>query len=196
MGCRSLVVQPCRESPIAARSGAIWHRAADRATSAADTAARCYRRATPRGTHDSTHWKNSIRQSNLLLLSLPVLALIPFAVPSRVEGPVLISISPGHGLSLVDLAAVVPLIAAVVVLAVSLVRRRAQLESTIRHRPWMAAAVLFGGGLGLGLLLASVFPFFWWWAVEATLFTVTLILVALAAARDVRGRRLGAHGPG
>jgi hypothetical protein len=56
--------------------------------------------------------------------------------------------------------------------------------------------VLFGGGLGMGLLLASVFPFFWWWAVGATLFTVTLILVALAAARDVRGRRLGAHGPG
>jgi hypothetical protein len=136
-----------------------------------------------------------MRQSNLLL-SLLVMALILFAVPSRFEGPVLVPISPGHGLSLVDLAAVVPLIAASVLLAVFLVRRRARLEHAIRHRPWMAAAVLFGGGLGLGLLFASVFPFFWWWAVGATLFTMTLILVALAAARDVRGRRLGAHGPG
>jgi heme exporter protein D len=137
-----------------------------------------------------------MRQSNLLLLSLPVIALILFAVPSRFEGPVLVPVSPGHGLSLVDLAAVVPLIAAVVLLAVSLVRRRAHLESTIGHRPWTAATVLFGGGLGLGLLLASVFPFFWWWAVGATLFTVMLVLAALAAARDVRGRRLGAHGTG
>ncbi len=136
-----------------------------------------------------------MRRSNLLL-SLPVVALVLFAVPARFEGPVLIPISPGHGLSLVDLAAVVPLIAAVVVLAVSLVRRRARLESTIHHRPWTAAAVLFAGGLGLGLLLASVFPFFWWWAVGAALFTVTLVLAALAAARDVRGRRLGAHGRG
>ncbi|PRY51076.1 hypothetical protein LY71_102139 [Geodermatophilus tzadiensis] len=136
-----------------------------------------------------------MRRSNLLLLSLPVVALVLFAVPARFEGPVLIPISPGHGLSLVDLAAVVPLVAAVVVLAVSLVRRRARLESTMRHRPWTAAAVLCAGGLGLGLLLASVFPLFWWWAVGAALVTVTLILAALAAARDIRGRRLGAHGP-
>jgi hypothetical protein len=129
-----------------------------------------------------------MRPSNLLL-SLPVIALVLFAVPSRFEGPVLIPISPGHGLSLVDLAAVVPLIAASALLAVSLVRRRAQLECTIRRLPWTATAVLFGGGLGLGLLLASVFPFFWWWAVGATLFTVTLILVALAAAGRVRPKR-------
>jgi hypothetical protein len=137
-----------------------------------------------------------MRRLNLLLLTLPVIALVLFALPSRFEGPVIIPISPGHGLSIVDLAAVVPLIATWALLAVSLVRRRAQLKCTIRQRPWMAAAVLFGGGFGLGLLFASVFPFFWWWAVGATLFTVTLILVALAAAGHVRGRRLGAHGRG
>ncbi len=135
-----------------------------------------------------------MRQSNLLRLSLPVIALVLFAVPSRFEGPVLVPVSPGHGLSLVDLAAVVPLVAASAFLAVFLVRKRAVLECAIRRRPWMAAAVLFGGGFGLGLLFASVFPFFWWWAVGATLFTVSLVLVSLAAAGRVRGRRLGARG--
>ncbi len=124
----------------------------------------------------------------ILLVSLPVVALVLFAVPSRFEGPVLIPISPGHGLSLVDLAAVVPLIAGVTALGVFLMRRRAVLECTIRLRPWAATTVLFGAGIGLGLLFASVFPFFWWWAVGATLVTLALVLVALAAARSVRGR--------
>ncbi len=128
-----------------------------------------------------------MRQS-ILLVSLPVIALVLFAVPSRFEGPVLIPISPGHGLSLVDLAAVVPLIAALAALGVSLVRRRAELERTIGQRPWMAATVLFAAGTGLGLLFASVFPFFWWWAVGAILFTLALVLVALAAHGRVRGR--------
>ena len=133
----------------------------------------------------------------ILLMSLPVIALILFAVPSRFEGPVLIPISPGHGLSLVDLAAVVPLIAGLTALGAFLVRRRAGLECTIRRRPWAAAMVLFGAGIGLGLLFASVFPFFWWWAVGATLFTLALVLVALAAAGRVRGRPVSdAHAKG
>jgi len=124
----------------------------------------------------------------ILLVSLPVIALVLFAVPSRFEGPVLIPISPGHGLSLVDLAAVVPLIAGLTALGVFLMRRRAVLECTIGLRPWAAATVLLSAGIGLGLLFASVFPFFWWWAVGATLVTLALVLVALAAARSVRGR--------
>jgi hypothetical protein len=131
--------------------------------------------------------KSAMRKPTLLM-SLPVIALILFSVPSRFEGPVLIPISPGHGLSLVDLAAVVPLVAGLSALGVFLVRRRADLEDMIRRRPWAAATVLFGAGIGLGLLFASVFPFFWWWAVGATLFTLALVLVALAAARRVRGR--------
>src|SRR3712207_4531750 len=122
----------------------------------------------------------------IVLVSSAVIALVLFAVPSRFEGPVLIPISPGHGLSLMDIAAVVPLVAAVAAVARILVKRRTSLAGTIRHRPWMAAAVLFGAGLGLGLLFASVFPFFWWWAVGATLFTLALGLVVFAAARGVR----------
>jgi uncharacterized membrane protein YedE/YeeE len=121
----------------------------------------------------------------VLLVSLPVIALVLFAVPSRFEGPVLIPISPGHGLSLVDLTAVVPLIAGLTALGVFLMRRRAVLACTMGLRPWATATVIFSAGIGLGLLLASVFPFFWWWAVGATLVTLALVLVALAAGRRV-----------
>ena len=123
-------------------------------------------------------------------LSLLGIALVLFAVPSRYEGAVLIPISPGHGLSLVDLAAIVPLIAALAMAGLALARSRDRLERAIQRTPWRAAAALLAGGAGLGLLFASVFPFFWWWAVGATLSTLTLGLVARAAARGVRGREL------
>ena len=115
-------------------------------------------------------------------LSLLVLALVLFALPARFEGPVIIPISPGHGLSLVDLAAVVPLLVAQAMVATALVQSRDQLQSTIRRTPWAATAVVFTGGAGLGLLLASVFPFFWWWAIGAALLTVTLAVAVLASA--------------
>ena len=134
-----------------------------------------------------------MRQS-IVFMSLAVTAVILFAVPARYEGPVLVPISPGHGLSLVDMVAVVPLMAAMAALATSLVRRRATLEGAIRRRPWSAAAVLFGAGLGLGLLLASVFPFFWWWAVGATLCAPALGLAALASAGRIRGRQSSRSG--
>ena len=125
---------------------------------------------------------------SIVLVSLPVIALVLFAVPSRLEGPVLVPISPGHGLSLVDMAALVPLLVFLAALGTSLVRRRATLECTIRERPWWTTAVSSGAGLGLGLLLASVFPFFWWWAIGATLLTLVLILSFLAATGHVRAR--------
>jgi hypothetical protein len=41
---------------------------------------------------------------------LLALALVLFAVPARFEGPVLVPISPGHGLTLVDVVALAPLL--------------------------------------------------------------------------------------
>ncbi len=120
-----------------------------------------------------------------LPLTLLVIALLLFALPSRYEGAVLIPISPGHGLSLVDLTAVVPLIAALAMVGLALARSREHLERTIRQAPWPATAAVFIGGAGLGLLFASVFPFFWWWAVGAGLFTLTLVLAVLVAAGRV-----------
>jgi hypothetical protein len=116
------------------------------------------------------------------------LALLLFVVPASLEGPVLIPISPGHGLSLVDMVALVPLLAGVGLLAGGLWQRRQRLDAALSRRPRLAWAGAFVGGLGL--LVASVFVFFWWWVIGAALLRATLLAAALVAAgRDgVRAR--------
>ena len=116
--------------------------------------------------------------------ALLVLALALFAVPAGVEGRDLVPISPGHALSLVDAVALVPLLGGFAVLAIGLWRRREHLGVVIKGAPWPASTVSFAAGIGLGLLLASVFPFFWWWAIGAALFTAVLAVVTLLAAKS------------
>ena len=48
-----------------------------------------------------------------------------------------------------------------VMLAGGLWQRRQALDAALTRRPWMAGAGIFVAGLGLGLLMASVFTFFW-----------------------------------
>jgi hypothetical protein len=127
------------------------------------------------------------------------LALILFVVPASAEGPVLVRVSAGHGLSLVDVAALVPLLAGTGLLAGGLWRRRQGLDAALSRQPWLARAGAVVAGLGLGLLVASVFAFFWWWAIGAALLTTTVLTAALVAARvgpePVHGRRPGTGGP-
>ena len=111
------------------------------------------------------------------------LALTLFVVPATLEGPVLVPISQGHGLSLVDVVALVPLLAGTALLAGGLWRRRQALDAALGRRPWLATAGAFVAGLGLGLLVASVYAFFWW-AIGATLLSATLLAAAVVAARS------------
>jgi hypothetical protein len=131
--------------------------------------------------HHPSPSRSEEMKGKITLVAVPVTALVLFAVPSQCEGPVLIPVSPGHGLSLVDMAAIVPLIAALTMLGLVLVRGRDRLSLVIGRAPWAAAGVLVSGGLGLGLLFASVFPFFWWWAIGATLSTLALVVAVLAS---------------
>jgi hypothetical protein len=109
-------------------------------------------------------------------------ALALFAVPARLEGPVLVPISPGHGLALLDMLALVPLMSGTALLVAGLWRRRQRLSAFLAQSPGLAGAGSSIAGLVLGLLLASVFPFFWWWAIGAGLLTATLVAAALLAA--------------
>jgi hypothetical protein len=135
--------------------------------------------------------------------TLFALALLLFVVPAGLEGPVLVPISPGHGLSLVDVVALVPLLGGTALLAGGLWRRRQRLEVALTRRPRSAWAGAFVAGLGVGLLVASVFVFFWWWAIGAALLTAMLLAASLAASgSDVAPgppaapRRRAGRGPG
>jgi hypothetical protein len=116
------------------------------------------------------------------------LAFALFAVPARFEGPVLVPISPGHGLALIDVVALVPLLGGLALLVGGLWQRRERLDAALTRRPWAARVGAFAVGLGLGLLIASVFVFFWWWAIGAGLLTAMLLTAAVVASGSKRGR--------
>ncbi len=118
-------------------------------------------------------------------LGLVAIAVALLAAPARVEGPVLLPVSPGHALSVLDSFAIVPLLIGTGWLQAGLWKRRERLYETILVSPARGGLGVFVAGAGLGLLLASVFPWFWWWAVGATLFGAMLIAASVAATRGL-----------
>lgn len=117
----------------------------------------------------------------LILIGLAVAGL---ALPSRIEGPILLSVSPGHEISTLDTVALIPLLLGSVFIYGGLWVKRETLVSSWRRWPKTGAIALFASGLGLGLLIASAFSaFFWWWAIGATVYAVTVIIAAILAAR-------------
>ena len=117
-------------------------------------------------------------------LSLVGLAILIFAAPMRFEGPVLVPISPGHALSVLDSIALIPLLTGMFWLYGGLLQRRKQLYESNRFSPGVVILTVFLAGLGLGLLLASAFStFWWWWALGAMLFGTVTITAVIAAAR-------------
>ena len=106
------------------------------------------------------------------------------ALPAGLEGPTLLPISPGHGLSLVDAVGVVPLVVGSAWLHAGLWRRRDRLVLWARRRAAAAGGLTFAAGLGLGLLLASAFSaFYWWWAVGAAIFAIANVAAVILADR-------------
>ena len=83
------------------------------------------------------------------------LALLLFVVPASLEGPVLVPISEGHGLSRVDSVALVPLLAGTALLTGGLWQRRQALDAALTRRAWLARAGVFTAGLGLGAVVGG-----------------------------------------
>jgi hypothetical protein len=115
-----------------------------------------------------------------VIAALVVAGAAALALPGALEGPVLVPISTGHGLSAVDSVGAASLAVGITWLEAILLIRLPRLR--------LGARTLFGtgllAGLGLGLLLASVYTAFWWWAVGAALFTVVLAGLTVGAARS------------
>lgn len=95
----------------------------------------------------------------------------------------LVPISPGHGLSMLDMFGVAPILIGTGWLYYGLWQRRQRVFESIQKSPQMGSLGVFITGTGLGLLIASSFSaFFWWWAIGAVLFGIMLIVALKAAA--------------
>ena len=126
---------------------------------------------------DGFHWP-------AIAAALVILGLLLLAMPSRWEGGVLLPISPGHALSALDVAGVVPLIIGMCWIHIGLWQRRERLWQWLGSQRQIGAVFLVVAGFGLGTLLASVFSqFFWWWAVGAVLFATAHVIAVWVAAR-------------
>ena len=111
-------------------------------------------------------------------------AIALLAAPARVEGPVLVPISPGHALAVLDSIALIPLLTGLTWLYWGVWARRYRLYESIHVSPLKGSLGMFAAGLGVGLLLASAFStFWWWWAIGATLFLAMTIAALVAATR-------------
>jgi hypothetical protein len=116
-------------------------------------------------------------------LVVVALGIVILAAPSQWEGPVLLPISPGHGLSVLDMFGVAPLILGTGRLYVGLWQRRGRLIVLLQQSPITGGLGVFIAGLGMGLLIASSFSaFWWWWAIGAILFSIMFIAALNVAA--------------
>ena len=114
----------------------------------------------------------------LLVLSVTVLAM-----PARFEGPILITITHRHGVTLSDVG-FVPLSVGWSAWVVGIWRRRWRVEAAISASPRAATVSAFVGGLGVGLVIASARGSSWWLVLGAGL----LISVAFGAVPIVSRR--------
>lgn len=119
------------------------------------------------------------RQVAITALLIVAGVLILF-VPAGAEGRVLVPISAGHGLSAVDAAGATLLAVGATWLEVLVVRRLPHLA--LAPRALFALGLL--AGLGVGLVIASVFSgFLWWWGVGAAALGVAVLIVVPLTAR-------------
>ena len=117
-------------------------------------------------------------------VGLVAIAIALLAAPAQVEGPMLVPISPGHALSVLDSVALLPMLTGLAWLYWGLWLRRHKLYETMRATPGKGTLGVFAAGLGVGLLLASAFStFWWWWAIGATLFLAMTIAAVVVASR-------------
>jgi hypothetical protein len=90
-------------------------------------------------------------------------------------------------LAVLDTIALIPLVLGALWLQIGLWRRRKALAASARHAPLTAMTVAFASGFALGLLIASAFSgFFWWWAIGAVLFAITLAIAVAVVGRSGR----------
>jgi hypothetical protein len=98
---------------------------------------------------------------------------------------VLVRISSDHAIAVLDAIAIVPLLIASALLYSGVWHARSRLRELARRHPGRALGLGFAGGIGLGLLLASVFSgFMEWWAVGAVLLAAAIVAAGFSVGRS------------
>ncbi len=103
-----------------------------------------------------------------VLLFLGSLAVL--ATPVQLEGPILLLLTPTHGLTLTDVVGGLILIPGWLLWAATLWRRREEFDAAIGGSPRPSVVAGFLAGLASGLLIAGVRPSFQWLAVGVVVF--------------------------
>ncbi len=78
-----------------------------------------------------------------------IIATALLAAPARLEGPVLVPISPGHALAVLDSVALIPLLAGLAWLYWGVRVRRYQMYGAMRASPGKGTLGIFMAGLGV-----------------------------------------------
>ena len=111
-------------------------------------------------------------------------SVVLFTLPDAWEGPLLLAVGNGNGLSLVDTIALLPLLISTFWIQKGLWGRRIYLFNKITMYPGSASLLIFFVGIGLGLLIASAFnTFLYWWAVGGILFVLLLLYIVLISGK-------------
>jgi hypothetical protein len=115
-----------------------------------------------------------------------ILSILMFLLPERWEGPYLMNVNGGNGLSLLNTLAVFPLLISAGWIQKGLWSRRIYLFNKITIYPGSASLLIFFIGIGLGLLIAAAFSeFSYWWAVGGIIFLSLLIYIVLVSGKSV-----------
>jgi hypothetical protein len=104
----------------------------------------------------------------LLVLSLAVLA-----TPTQFEGPILLLITPNHGLTLTDVLGMAVIVPGWAAWLTGVWHRRRRMEAVISAAPALAVVGAFLGGLGAGLVIATT-RISWLWLPLGTILFATV----------------------
>lgn len=118
-----------------------------------------------------------LRWQRLIGAILMALGMALLGTPNRFEGPSLLHLSPGHGVSVSDVIALVPLIGGGILMGQALWLQRQQLRQKISWVAIFSSTEVFLAGLATGIFMSRVFtmlPWSWlllWTAIMGLLLT-------------------------
>ncbi len=124
----------------------------------------------------------SRRQLGAILIALGMALL---GTPNRFEGPSLLHLASGHGVSVSDVIALLPLAAGGILMVQALWRQRHSLVRSAPSGANLGSTDIFVAGLAVGIFMARVFTLLpWGWLLIWTAIMVLLLAQLVALRRS------------